>query len=85
MSLLMPYAAQDLRIRVRQKNADIVDSATLKDRKVGVSAGTTSEMCARRSLPAAEIGACDGDGFVFDDWSNGRIDAIVASFFNGPV
>jgi cystine transport system substrate-binding protein len=79
----VPYTVQDFRIWVHAKNTDIADPATLKDKKVGVSAGTTNEMWARRSLPASDIKAYDGGGFVFNDLVNGRIDAIVDSYFNG--
>jgi cystine transport system substrate-binding protein len=79
----VPYTVQDFRIWVHDRNADIKDPATLKGKAVGVSAGTTNEMWARRNLPSSEIKAYDGGGFVFNDLVNGRIDAIVDSYFNG--
>ncbi len=78
----VPYTVQDFRIWVHERNKDVLDPASLKGKKVGVSAGTTNEMWARRNLPASEIKAYDGGGFVFNDLVNARIDAIVDSYFN---
>ncbi|WP_411881531.1 transporter substrate-binding domain-containing protein [Polaromonas sp. YR568] len=78
-----PYTVQDFRIWVHEKNADIVDAASLKGKSVGVSAGTTNELWARRNLPSSEIKAYDGGGFVFNDLVNGRVDSVIDSYFNG--
>lgn len=79
----VPYTVQDFRLWVHERNTDISDAASLAGKRVGVSAGTTNEVWARGNLPSSEIKAYDGGGFVFNDLVNGRIDAIVDSYFNG--
>ncbi|OWT80284.1 cysteine ABC transporter substrate-binding protein [Achromobacter sp. HZ28] len=79
----VPYAVQDFRIWVGQKNQDIHDAATLKGRSVGVSAGTSNELWARRNLPDSEIRTYEGGGFLYNDLISGRLDSVIDSYVHG--
>jgi ABC-type amino acid transport substrate-binding protein len=82
----MLYTMQDFRIRLREKNADIVDPATLKDRTAGVSVGTTDEMRGAQPAGVRDQGLRRRRlRLRVQRLVNGRIDAIIASFFNGPA
>jgi cystine transport system substrate-binding protein len=79
----VPYAVQDFRIWVSVKNQDIKDAATLKGRSVGVSAGTSNELWARRNLAESEIRTYEGGGFLYNDLISGRLDSVIDSYVHG--
>lgn len=79
----VPYAVQDFRIWVNEKNQSIRDAATLKGRSVGVSAGTSNELWARRNLPDSEIRTYEGGGFLYNDLVSGRLDSVIDSYVHG--
>lgn len=79
----VPYAVQDFRIWVNAKNEDIRDAATLKGRSVGVSAGTSNELWARRNLSDSDIRTYEGGGFLYNDLVSGRLDSVVDSYVHG--
>jgi ABC-type amino acid transport substrate-binding protein len=63
-----------------------LDPATLKNRKVGVSASTTDEMRAAQSAGVRDQGLRRRRlRLRVQRLVNGRIGAIIASFFNGPA
>lgn len=78
-----PYAVQDFRIWVSDKNTDIRDRATLKGKSVGASAGTANELWAKKNLPDSDVRGYEGAGFLFNDLVSGRLDSIIDSYFNG--
>jgi cystine transport system substrate-binding protein len=79
----VPYAVQDFRIWVNTKNQDIRDAATLKGHSVGVSAGTSNELWARRNLVDSEIRTYEGGGFLYNDLVSGRLDSVIDSYVHG--
>ncbi|WP_233236146.1 transporter substrate-binding domain-containing protein [Bordetella sp. LUAb4] len=79
----VPYAVQDFRIWVGQKNQGIHDAASLKGHSVGVSAGTSNELWARRNLPDSEIRTYEGGGLLYSDLISGRLDSVIDSYVHG--
>ncbi|ALM85637.1 transporter substrate-binding domain-containing protein [Bordetella sp. N] len=79
----VPYAVQDFRIWVGQKNQSIHDAASLKGHSVGVSAGTSNELWARRNLPDSEIRTYEGGGFLYNDLISGRLESVIDSYVHG--
>lgn len=78
-----PYGVEDFRIFVRTDNSDILDQATLKGKRVGVTTGSSNESWARAHLKDSDIRTYDNGGMVFNDLGSGRIDAVIISHFGG--
>jgi len=78
-----PYSVQAFRIWVNSKTENISTVQTLAGKSVGASSGTTNELWARRNLPNSEIRTYEGAGPLYSDLSNGRLDALIDSYFAG--
>lgn len=78
----VPYAPQEFRLWVNERNSDIHEASDLPHKNIGVIAGTSNEVYARAHFTSSTIHNYDNAGFMYNDLATGRIDAVMEAHFS---